>query len=628
MTVRALTPIHHPLSSLFLPLPTPQQSFFAQFCAGEDEATIQPTLARLAQAGVGSILDYAAESDVPTSSAQPAAGKGAGAHPAAPSPSGSSAPSSPSTSSAATRSFSSSSTSSSTSSAPDPHDAELDSNLEHSILGVHAARDAGGFAAVKLTSLARPELLQTVSTALHANRRAFRALCSATNGSCPGGPDDVPVNPYVEAKVQEDDFVSFVHRTRPNVSVDLARRVFRTLDTQRDGAIDYLEWTDAASLLTLGDRHTAGMMEELALGVSGGDGSRLARVLGLSDEPVISTSSSSSSPPGQAADMRGQWEAARRRALKLAQAAADSRVTIMVDAEQTYLQPAIDSMTTSLQRRFNRPLESSRSWQEPLALHLQALASGGAGDAGAAAAQSDAPQWMRAWPYADPRSAATRNMRYGSGEAGASAAASAAGRRSTVPQGPYPVVYNTLQAYLRDMPSRLSLSLSRARRERYLYGAKLVRGAYMVQERARAKQLGYNDPIHADIAATHACYDDSLDALLGAAKEGWAEVMVASHNESSITRAVLRMRELGLDPSTGGVSFGQLLGMCDYLSFSLGAARYSVHKYVPYGPVFEVMPYLIRRAQENSDVLGGVGKEIRMLERELTRRMAVGGKGK
>ena len=184
------------------------------------------------------------------------------------------------------------------------------------------------------------------------------------------------------------------------------------------------------------------------------------------------------------------------------------------------------------------------------------------------------------------------------------------------------------------MPGRLALALRRADREGWLLGSKLVRGAYMIEERARARARGYKDPIHASLAATHACYASCADTLLRAVDLGGAELLAATHNEESVRgiAAALDARGLrappGSPPAASGVAFGQLLGMCDHISYSLAAAGYAVSKYVPYGPVLEVAPYLIRRAQENADVLGAAGKEIDLLQREIWRRLSsLGGGG-
>jgi hypothetical protein len=139
------------------------------------------------------------------------------------------------------------------------------------------------------------------------------------------------------------------------------------------------------------------------------------------------------------------------------------------------------------------------------------------------------------------------------GAAAAAAAASGGAAASPVPLagqpgGAYPAVYNTYQCYLTDTPSRLQLALRRADREGWLFGAKLVRGAYMVQERALAAEKGYKDPIHATLAGTHACYHACADTVLSACVAGGAEVMIASHNEDSVRHVAGKMAELGLQP--------------------------------------------------------------------------------
>lgn len=105
-----------------------------------------------------------------------------------------------------------------------------------------------------------------------------------------------------------------------------------------------------------------------------------------------------------------------------------------------------------------------------------------------------------------------------------------------------------------------------------------------------------------------------------------AEVLVASHNESTVKYVTRLMDELSIPRAGGGVYFGQLLGMCDHVSFSLGHCGYSVYKYVPYGPIHDVIPYLIRRAEENGDMLGGAAKERKLLWKELRRRITAGGR--
>ena len=102
-------------------------------------------------------------------------------------------------------------------------------------------------------------------------------------------------------------------------------------------------------------------------------------------------------------------------------------------------------------------------------------------------------------------------------------------------------------------------------------------------------------------------------------------VLVATHNESTVRKVAALMSELHIPRRGGGVFFGQLLGMCDHVSFSLGRCGYAVYKYVPYGPIHDVLPYLIRRAEENSDMLGGATKERKLLWQEMKRRWIGGG---
>ena len=143
----------------------------------------------------------------------------------------------------------------------------------------------------------------------------------------------------------------------------------------------------------------------------------------------------------------------------------------------------------------------------------------------------------------------------------------------------------------------------------------------MILERAKALKEGYPCPIHDTIQDTHQNYNRCVRMLIQEVASNGAEVMIASHNQYSVETGVRTMHEFGLDPSTSGAFFGQLLGMADHLSYTLGRHGYRAYKYVPFGPWEEVMPYLIRRAQENSDMMGGVGKEMQMLQHELKRRL-------
>jgi len=163
-----------------------------------------------------------------------------------------------------------------------------------------------------------------------------------------------------------------------------------------------------------------------------------------------------------------------------------------------------------------------------------------------------------------------------------------------------------------------------SRREGFKLACKLVRGAYMEQERTRAYTHGYSDPIHASKEDTDDCYNAMLVTMLEEVRDRGANVMCASHNENSIRHAINLMKDYEISRTDDNVFFGQLLGMCDAITYALGGAGYSAYKYVPYGPVSDVIPYLSRRAMENKSVMKGVLKERKMLRHELSRRVKSG----
>jgi proline dehydrogenase len=188
--------------------------------------------------------------------------------------------------------------------------------------------------------------------------------------------------------------------------------------------------------------------------------------------------------------------------------------------------------------------------------------------------------------------------------------------------GTFPIIFNTYQMYLKDAHHRLQVDFERAQRNKTHFAAKLVRGAYMVLERAHAIETNQTDPILPSLEQTHENYNGAVKEMLGYMAEGKkVEIMIASHNQKSIELTLAVMQAKGLDP-TANVYFGQLLGMADHLTFHLGSAGYKAYKYVPYGKVNEVMPYLIRRAQENADVLGAARAELRMIGKELVSRLS------
>ncbi|QDZ24515.1 proline dehydrogenase [Chloropicon primus] len=191
-----------------------------------------------------------------------------------------------------------------------------------------------------------------------------------------------------------------------------------------------------------------------------------------------------------------------------------------------------------------------------------------------------------------------------------------------------PTVLNTYQCYLKDSRGRLEKDLELAKSEGWVFAAKLVRGAYMKNEGERAKRLGYENPIHDSYEDTSSNFNQCVDLVLDhlAKAQRKTSVMVATHNRDSIEHTIETMERLGIsmvggeDQDRGGVHFAQLLGMSDYLTFSLAHHGLQAFKYIPYGPLEEVMPYLLRRAQENSELLTKVDEERALLLQEVFRR--------
>jgi proline dehydrogenase len=236
-------------------------------------------------------------------------------------------------------------------------------------------------------------------------------------------------------------------------------------------------------------------------------------------------------------DQQQEWERVEARMGTLAEAASTAGVPILVDAEESWIQPAIDVLVTRMMERYNRAR---------------------------------------------------------------------------------PIVFNTIQFYRHDRLAFLHRSVEQATAGGYHLGIKLVRGAYMEKERERAAEKGYPSPIHVDKAAVDADYDAALAVCLQ--HIGRMGIVAGSHNENSTLLLARLMQEGGLARRDERIWFSQLLGMSDNISFNLASAGFNVVKYVPYGPVHKVMPYLIRRAAENSSVAGQTGRELRLIREELARR--------
>jgi proline dehydrogenase len=232
-----------------------------------------------------------------------------------------------------------------------------------------------------------------------------------------------------------------------------------------------------------------------------------------------------------------EWSLVQARVERICQAAHDAGIPVLIDAEDSWYQPAIDALATRMMERFNRE---------------------------------------RA------------------------------------------IVFNTIQLYRHDRLAFLKESFAAAERGGYLLGVKLVRGAYMEKERERAAEQGYPSPIHADKAAVDRDYDDALRFCV--AHLDRMAVMAGTHNEQSTLLLARLMEEHGIARNDRRVWFAQLLGMSDNISYNMADAGYNVAKYVPYGPVRAVLPYLIRRAQENTSVAGQMGRELKLIMAERRRR--------
>lgn len=180
------------------------------------------------------------------------------------------------------------------------------------------------------------------------------------------------------------------------------------------------------------------------------------------------------------------------------------------------------------------------------------------------------------------------------------------------------IVYNTFQMYRHDRLAFLKKSFEKAQQGGYLLGAKLVRGAYMEKERKRAEEMGYPSPIQPNKEATDRDYDAAVRFCMERVDK--LAVFVGTHNEQSSMLAASLLHQQELPHNHSHVSFSQLLGMSDNITFNLAHAGYHVSKYLPYGPVKDVMPYLLRRAQENTSISGQMGRELGLIRREMKRR--------
>lgn len=180
------------------------------------------------------------------------------------------------------------------------------------------------------------------------------------------------------------------------------------------------------------------------------------------------------------------------------------------------------------------------------------------------------------------------------------------------------IVFNTLQAYRWDRLDYLKNLHQRAKIKGFKVGMKLVRGAYMEKERERALSNGYKDPICIDKNATDMLYNEALKYMLSHLND--IVLFAGTHNEDSSYLLMDMMKEKALSENDKRIWFGQLYGMSDHISYNLSDNGYNVAKYLPFGPVKDVMPYLIRRAEENTSVAGQTSRELYLIKKEKKRR--------
>jgi len=493
-----------------------KQTFYGHFVAGEDQERIKPVISRMHSFGVKSILDYSVEEDMGEEKEQKKAtwkkateikgeeGKQIAQYTPVNESEHKEVDRKHKLNSARVYFY--------------QGESNCDRNMETFIDCIDAVKGSTGgtgFSAIKITALGRPEILIRLSDCIEKTRRYYTQIT---------GKKGMVIKGKVDRAAFEDLFKE-KNLTNPDVE-----QFLKNMTGDNEGIIHLFNWSslidegkDMREVLQVPNLET-GKMEPL---ITGDDNGALTK------------------------DEEEQFRNMVNRLHRIFKYAKSQNVRVMIDAEQSYFQPAIHRLAIEMMRTYNTDKA---------------------------------------------------------------------------------IVFNTYQNYLKKAHKTIVLDLEQAKRQNFYFGAKLVRGAYMEQERARAELLGYKDPINSDYEATTAMYHKVLDECLTrihALKEAGEDpqrigIMVASHNENTVKYGVQRMAELNLDPQERVLCFAQLLGMCDQITFPLGQAGYSVYKYVPYGPVNEVLPYLSRRANENGSLLGKVQVEKDLLRRELVRRVFTG----
>lgn len=182
------------------------------------------------------------------------------------------------------------------------------------------------------------------------------------------------------------------------------------------------------------------------------------------------------------------------------------------------------------------------------------------------------------------------------------------------------IIYNTAQLYRWDRLNYIKELHEKAKKESFFIGLKLVRGAYIEKERERAQKMGYKDPMQKSKSDTDKDFNLALKYCIENINN--ISICCGSHNEESTLYLIDLMKKLNLSNNDNRIYFAQLLGMSDHISMNIAKENYNTAKYVPYGPVKDVTPYLIRRAQENTSVKGQTGRELSLILKEQKRRKA------
>ncbi|XP_051960052.1 proline dehydrogenase 1, mitochondrial-like isoform X3 [Xyrauchen texanus] len=492
-----------------------KMTFYGQFVAGEDQNSIKPLMEKNQAFGVGSVLDYSVEEDLTQEEAEKKemdacvseAEKESHVEANAYKPEDNECMDHREKKYKAHRQFGDRRggvISARTYFYADESKCDLHMETFINCIKASAGSSVDGFSAIKMTALGRPQFLLQFSEVLVKWRRFFNLLAAHQ------GKDGMAIlEQELELEQLQDSLIKLGVGAKSDIE-----KWFTGEKLGSSGTIDLLDWnslindrTKISNLLVVPNMES-GHLEPLLSKFTDEEEKQMKRMLQRMDV--------------------------------LAKHAVESGVRLMVDAEQTYFQPAISRLTLEMQRIFNREKAN---------------------------------------------------------------------------------IFNTYQCYLKEAYDNVSVDVELSRREGWYFGAKLVRGAYMYQERSRAAEIGYEDPINPDYEATNRMYHKCLEYVLEEINlNRMANVMVASHNEDTVKFTLEKMNEMGLSPTENKVYFGQLLGMCDQISFPLGQAGFPVYKYVPYGPVNEVIPYLSRRAQENRGFMKGSQRERSLLWKELKRR--------